>query len=212
MCTSFLRWNFQVTAFVTQTRTVWKLFTSINWWTELKSTFEISGFMCSKRTWFCSGRHIPPFLNEAILNWNYSDWCLVTNTDFTIICTNPERPRQPVRWSFWILVHGWMVDSSRSSSRWQLRPWADLWNPVTLLETNTAPKATKSSALAVCMGTKFTSQLRPSQKAFITTEEIGRCCSPHMAARAVNVIRERGSRRNPINPVWVVSNWQVCSV
>lgn len=73
-----------------------------------------------------------------------------------------------------------------------------MWGLVTLL-----PKPEKPAS-AVTVGTKFTTWLRMSQKAFITTEEVRRHWSPHMAAGAMHVLRGGTAGRKPASQAWVV--------
>lgn len=107
--------------------------------------------MESKRRRFCSGIHIPAFLNEAILS---KTGYLVKNTDFISICTNLERPGTACEVGFLNLSTWWMLSSSRSSSRWQLRLWED-WTPVTLLEINTASYSQNAFCSSCYFGDKI---------------------------------------------------------
>lgn len=125
-----------------------------------------------------------------------------SKNDFISICKPGEA--QSFWGGLWILVHGKTVNSSRLPSSL----WADLWNPVTLLESNTAPRAREASASAVRGQTH-----NPAQT---VTESVyyhrGNQEPMHGSLGSVCDGGEGTAGGNPIGHVWAASVRQVCSV
>lgn len=71
------------------------------------------------------------------------------------------------------------------------------------------PELERPCALAVVTGTKFTTQLRPSQKAFITMEET-EDTRVHAQQPGQCNQGEGTAGGNPIHHVWAISDRQVC--
>lgn len=97
----------------------------------------------------------------------------------------------------------WSTLQDKSTRQQKL--WADLWNLlwVTLLETNTAPKAREGFCLSCHYVTKFTTQPRPKHRKLLLPQRK----SGNAGGSLVScVIREGTGRREPvISHVWAVS-------
>lgn len=80
---------------------------------------------------------------------------------------------------------------------WRLR--ARSRSPEILPEATSVSESNRVARFSVVTGTKLTTQLRPSEKAFITTAESGVRCRWSPTAARGHVLRDRAAGKRPMN-------------